>query len=72
MSLKPRGFLALNARWSTALGVLSPGMLTSEGHRYDEEDLHNDLRQVVNDYQLIQWDLLFGHQYAESLLPSTP
>lgn len=69
MSIRPRGFLALNDVWSDALGVLSPDMSASNGGRA-ENDPHGKLQQTINDYRLMQWDLLFGHQYAQTLFGS--
>jgi hypothetical protein len=44
-------------------------MSASNGGRA-ENDPHGKLQQTINDYRLMQWDLLFGHQYAQTLFGS--
>ncbi len=64
MGIKPTGFLALNEVIRSHISVLSGYVQTADGRRYlrDAPDIPG--RRIIEDYRLIQYDLLMGEQYA--------
>ncbi len=64
MGEKPEGFLALNDAVYSQFPVLSAFIQTADGHHFQKDDLPRFFSREENDYELIQWDLLMGKQYA--------
>jgi len=64
MGMLPPGFLSVVAEVRRRLPVLSSYAQTADGRTWRHDTLPAELRAVVDDYRLLQHDLLLGKQYA--------
>jgi phosphoglycerol transferase MdoB-like AlkP superfamily enzyme len=64
MDIKPTGFLALNDRLRSHVNVLSSYVQTADGVRLPRGTVQPDYADLLRDYQLLQYDLLLGEQFA--------
>jgi phosphoglycerol transferase MdoB-like AlkP superfamily enzyme len=64
MGMHPSGSLALTADVSAHFPVLSHYVKTADGRLFSSKDPDLPFRPLLDDYRLIQYDLLQGKQYA--------
>jgi phosphoglycerol transferase MdoB-like AlkP superfamily enzyme len=64
MGIAPTGIWRANAAQAAQTPVLSKFVETADGRRYLPPELPPDEAAQIRDYGLIQYDLLFGEQYA--------
>jgi hypothetical protein len=64
MGIEPTGVWRTNAGMASRYPVLSKFVQTRDGRRFLPGDLPaSDARQIA-EYGLVQYDILFGHQYS--------
>jgi hypothetical protein len=64
LQLRPSGSLALNAGIQSQFSVLSQYVKTADGHQYLPQDADVPSPRLLDEYSLIEYDLLKGKQYA--------
>jgi hypothetical protein len=64
IGIKPTGFLALNDSLRSHVNVLSTFVRTADGVRLPRGTVQPAYAGLVHDYQLLQYDLLFGEQFS--------
>jgi phosphoglycerol transferase MdoB-like AlkP superfamily enzyme len=65
MGIRPAGFFAVGEDVRRNLPVISQAYIQgADGHMWDRDSLPRDKRHLLEDYRLLQYDLLLGHQYA--------
>ena len=64
IGIPPSGFLAVVAEVGRALPVLSSYAQAADGRTWDRDRLPTDLQGIVDDYRLLQYDLLLGEQHV--------
>jgi phosphoglycerol transferase MdoB-like AlkP superfamily enzyme len=64
MGMHPAGSLALTADVCAHFPVLSQYVKTEDGRIFSPQDPNLPFQQLLDDYQLIEYDLLKGKQYA--------
>ncbi len=67
MELQPRGIFSLSADVYSHFPVFSRYVQTWDGHLFDPAAPDLPLRNLVEEYRLMQYDLLIGSQYALEL-----
>jgi phosphoglycerol transferase MdoB-like AlkP superfamily enzyme len=67
MELEASGNLALNAEVGSRFSVLSQYVNTADGRFFSPQAANLPFKQLLDDYRLIQYDLLKGRQYALSI-----
>jgi len=64
LGLRPAGSLALSAEVYSHFPVLSKYVQTADGRLFAPQSPEIPFQQLLNDYRLLQYDLLLGKQYA--------
>jgi hypothetical protein len=64
MRIPPPGFLAVTDAVRLKVPVLTSYVQGANGNMWDRDSLPSEERAVVEDYQLLQYDLLLGKQYS--------
>ncbi len=64
LGIEPTGFLALNEALAARLPVLSTYVQTARGDLLKPADVPEPDRALINDFAVIQYDVLFGRQYT--------
>jgi phosphoglycerol transferase MdoB-like AlkP superfamily enzyme len=64
MGIPYPGFLAVVGEVRRKLPVLGSYAQSADGQRWDRDALPADLRAIVEDYRVLQYDVLLGEQYA--------
>jgi hypothetical protein len=64
MRIPPPGFLGVGDRVRRRIPVLGRYMRGTDGEVWDWESLPREERTLLEDYRLLQYDLLLGRQYA--------
>jgi len=64
MRIPPTGFLSVSDAVRRKLPVVGGYMQGADGHIWDPDSLPNEERALLEDYRLLQYDLLLGKQYA--------
>lgn len=67
IGLRPAGSLALSADVYSHFPVLSKYVQTPDGRCFAPQSPQIPFQHLLNDYRLIQYDLLLGKQYARSM-----
>ena len=57
----------MNNSFRSQLAFLSGYVQTTDGRRFSQHSVPEPYRQVIADYALIQYDILFGKQHAVEL-----
>ena len=64
MGIPPPGFLAVTDAVRRQVPVLASYVQTTDGTIGDRDSLPSATRAMIEDYRLLQYDLLLGKQYA--------
>jgi hypothetical protein len=65
MSISPAGFLAVTDAVRLKVPVLARSYVQrADGNMWEPDSLPGEERAVVEDYRLLQYDLLLGKQYS--------
>jgi hypothetical protein len=64
MGIRPEGFLGVTDAVRRELPVVGRYVRTAGGHMWDHDSLPRNERLLLEDYRLLQYDLLDGSQYA--------
>jgi hypothetical protein len=64
LGIHPAGFLGVVGEVHRKLPVLGSYVQSDDGRIWDRDVLPVELRAIVDDYRLLQYDLLLGEQYA--------
>jgi hypothetical protein len=74
MRIPPTGFLAVTAAVRRKVPVVGSYVQGANGHIWDPDSLPGEERALLEDYRLLQYDLLLGKQYAlrDSVLERAP
>jgi hypothetical protein len=72
LGLRPTGSLALSAEVYSRFPVLSNYVQTADGRVFEPQSTDLPDRQLLEDYRMIQYDLLLGKQYALRAFKSGP
>ncbi len=64
MGAQPRGFLGVTDAVRRELPVIGRYTRSADGHILDRDSLPRDARVLLDDYRLLEYDLLLGEQYA--------
>jgi hypothetical protein len=64
MRIRPAGFLAVSDEVRRRFPVLSTYAQTADGKVWGWDSLPGDGGALLEDYRLLQYDLLLGKQYA--------
>ena len=64
MSIRPYGFLAVSDTVRRRTPVLPSYIQTSDGKIQTQDSLAGDERDLLEDYRILQYDLLLGKRYS--------
>jgi hypothetical protein len=64
MGLQGQGIFALSNDLHSRLPVFSRYVQSADGHLFEPESADLPFRHLINDYRMVQYDLLLGKQYA--------
>lgn len=68
IGITPTGFFRVNASIRRKMPVLSRFVQTASGQQFTPGDAPEEVTAAIDDYRLLQYDLLLGKQYGQDLL----
>jgi hypothetical protein len=64
MRIRPTGFLSVSDAVRRKVPVVGSYIQGADGHVWNPDSLPDEERALLEDYRLLQYDLLLGKQYA--------